>query len=181
MTVSSVILHLSSPVGRCVAKGRSAVRCTGWRTATCGAPPAAGKRPARDSPTERSPPMSRRATPTGTAAFLPEKGGGASFCMHLVFFSSKSQLSVQLQLRPCCRPPQLDRTIPAAEGTKGQRSLLLHCRPGFPVLPRHSHRSHFWETPVQLNSVKKKIDLKISPVFCFFFYVGLSVASFYVL
>lgn len=107
MTVSYVFLHFSSSVGRCAVRARSAVRCMGWRTATCGAPPAAGKRPARDSPTERSPPTSQCTTPTATAAFRQRKGQGASFCMHLVFFSSKSQLSVKRWLRHwrCPHPP----------------------------------------------------------------------------
>lgn len=74
MTVSSVILHFSSPVGRCVVKGRSAVRCTGWRTATCGAPPAAGKRPARDSPTERFPANVTAHHTNRHCCLSPEKG-----------------------------------------------------------------------------------------------------------
>ncbi|KAG5842578.1 hypothetical protein ANANG_G00179120, partial [Anguilla anguilla] len=37
-----------SPAGR----GRSAARCTAWRTATCGARPAAGRKPARGLWTE---------------------------------------------------------------------------------------------------------------------------------
>lgn len=136
------ILHLS-PVGRCAVKGRNVVRCTGWRTATCGALPAAGKRPARDSPTKRL-----RANVTAhqqAAAFCQRVGGGASFCMRLVFLSSKSQLFVKA-LAPSLSllfATQLHWTIPAVEGTKGQWSHLLHCRPGFPVLPRHSRHSQF--------------------------------------
>lgn len=156
MTISSVILHLSSTVGRCVAKGRSAVRCTGWRTATCGAPPAAGKRPARDSPTERSPPTSWRATPTGAAAFRQRTGGGHHFACNWFSSAQRCNCPSSSGSAPVVAPTQLHWTIPAVEGTKGQRSHLLHCRPGFPVLPRHSHPSQFWETPVQLNSVKKK-------------------------
>lgn len=53
------VVLIPPPVERCAARGRSVVRCTGWRTATCGAPPAAGKRPARDSPTDCTPSRQR--------------------------------------------------------------------------------------------------------------------------
>ncbi|KAF7661036.1 hypothetical protein LDENG_00269580 [Lucifuga dentata] len=105
---SQTIAALSSPprastslrVGRFVARGRNAVRCTGWRTATCGAQPAAGKRPARGSPTEQIVPTARLAMPTGSAAFLQRKGEGHHIaCIHFVF-SSKPLLSVKFWLRP---------------------------------------------------------------------------------
>lgn len=104
------ILHLSSPVGRYVVKGRNVVRCTGWRTATCGAPPAAGKRPARDSPTKRL--QANITAHQRAAAFRQSAGGGASFCMHLVFLSSKSQLFVKLWLCPCRCSSPLNSTEP---------------------------------------------------------------------
>lgn len=56
-------LSRSPAVVRFAARARSAVRCTGWRTATCGAPPAAGRKPARDSPTEPT------ASSTATACY----------------------------------------------------------------------------------------------------------------
>lgn len=61
---SPLLLRLSSAAGRCAARGRNAARCTGWRTGTCGAPPAAGKKPVRDSPTERPPPALPPPLPT---------------------------------------------------------------------------------------------------------------------
>lgn len=72
---SSTFFHISSSAGRCAARGRSAVRCMGWRTVTCGALPAAGKRPARDSLTERTSPTQLHGSPTGTAAFCQRIGG----------------------------------------------------------------------------------------------------------
>lgn len=172
MTV--LILHLS-PVGRCVVKGRSVVRCTGWRTATCGAPPAAGKRPARDSPTKRL--QADIAAHQQAAAFRQRVGGGASFCMHLVFLSSKSQLFVKA-LAPSlsllfATPPnhsscgRNQRTVESPFTLPTRIPSTAAPFSSFPV----------WETPVQLNSVMKRIDLKFCPVF----YVGFSVASFYIL
>lgn len=40
------------PTGSLEVKAKSAARFMGWRTGTCGAPPAAGRKPASDSSTE---------------------------------------------------------------------------------------------------------------------------------
>lgn len=133
--------HISSSAGRCGARGRSAVKCMGWRIVTCGALPAAGKRPARDSLTECSSPTQWHGTPTGTAAFCWERGEGHHCAC--IWFS-------------CSCPSQLHWTIPDVVASVGQKSRLLHFHPGFLVLPHHSRHSQFWETPVQLKSVKKK-------------------------
>lgn len=116
-------------------KGRNVVRCTGWRTATCGALPAAGKRPARDSPTERLP--ANTAVRQQAATFSPENGG-RGIILHAFGFLELKVPTVRQALAPALSllsATQLHWTIPAVEGTKGQRSHLLHRRPGFPVLP----------------------------------------------
>lgn len=62
---------LCCAVGSHEARGRSVVRCTAWKTETCGARPAAGRKPARDLLTE-------------TADGWDTKTGWASFCMHSI-------------------------------------------------------------------------------------------------
>lgn len=167
-------IHVSSPAGRYVAKGRNVVRCTGWRTVTCGAPLAAGKRPARDSLTERPPPPPANVAvwPTG-CCLSPENGGGASFCMHLVFSSSTSQLSVKLCL---CHSAPLNHSSCGSNQRTAESPFYIAVQDSQHCLAISIY-SPFWETPVQLNSIKEKIDLKICP----FFHVGFSVASFNVL
>lgn len=99
--------------------------------------------------------------------FRQRMGGGASFCMHLVFLISKSQLSVKLWLRPCRCSLLLSSTeqFQLWKEPKDRGVTFYIAVQDSQYCPRHSHHSQFWETPVQLNSVKKKIDLKICPVF----------------
>lgn len=103
----------------------------------------------------------------GTAAFRQRKGGGASFCMHLVFFNSKSQLSVKLWLRPCRHPSLSSAPLNHSSCGRNQRTaespFKLPSRipstaspfPPFPVLGN----------PSAAKQCKEKIDLNISPVF----------------
>lgn len=171
-----------------MARGRSAVRCTGWRTATCGALRAAGRRPARDSLTDR-PPQPARQTSHAVFQLRKTRGkGGASSCMHSVFFRSTSQLSVSygpalvLRLRPTPHPTSSAPLNHSSCGSNRRTAESPFTSPSgipsvgspFPSFPV------FGKTSVQLNSVKKK--KRISAVFLFsFFNVGFSVASFYVL
>lgn len=151
LTFFSILISyhpLSSPVGRCAARGRSAARCTGWRTATCGAPPAAGKRPARDLPTER--------LHAGAKALLPftrDQGEGHHSACIWFFFSSKSQLSVKLWPRPLSAP--LNHSSCGRNQRTAESPFYIAVQDSkyclaIPIVP------HFGETPVQLNSVKMK-------------------------
>lgn len=171
-----LLVFISPPVGRCVARGRSAVRCTGWRTATCGAPRAAGRRPARDSLTDRPPQLARQ---TSHAVFQLRKtrgkGGGASSCMHSVFFRSTSQLSVSygpalvLRLRPTPHPTSSAPLNHSSCGSNRRTAESPFTSPSgipsvgspFPSFPV------FGKTSVQLNSVKKK--KRFLQFFCFLF------------
>lgn len=132
--------RLLSPVERFAARGRSAAKCTGWRTATCGAPPAAGKKPVRDSPTDGGLQLSSRA--------FGRREGGHHFCMLLIFV---------------CPPPVLIPLLTplkrSSPGCKWRRSELcitvrdlkfcLKPHPPFPVQGTPP-------PPVQLNRVKRR-------------------------
>lgn len=157
----------TSPAGKCAARGRSAVRCTGWKTATCGAPPAAGRKPVRDSPTDPSRPMQRLSSRRRSC--WPEKCGarGLHFACIWSFCSPESQLSVKL--RPLFH---VSESLPAAEANEGWLSafsFFFFPFPFvfFPVLSRIPNSASpipvipsEWETPVQLRGVK--IDLFMS-------------------
>lgn len=185
-----LLVFISPPVGRCVAKGRSAVRCTGWRTATCGAPRAAGRRPARDSLTDRPPQLAR---PTSHAVFQLRKtrgkGGGASSCMHSVFFRSTSQLSVKLWPRP--RSPTPSHTPPNLISSTEPFQLWKQPQDGrviFHIAVRDSQRGlaipffpSFWENLGAAKQCKEKKKRFLQFFLFSFFNVGFSVASFYVL
>lgn len=51
----SLCCHICCYQGNPVGRRRSAERCTAWRRETCGAQPVVGKRPVRDSPTNKVP------------------------------------------------------------------------------------------------------------------------------
>jgi len=51
-TIFILCFVICSAVGSHEARGRSVVRFTAWKTETCGARPAAGRKPARDLLTE---------------------------------------------------------------------------------------------------------------------------------
>lgn len=85
-----------------MAKGRSVVRCTGWRTATCGAPLAAGKRPARDSLTER-PPASHPPSQRCSVAYRPlpfAREWGRGIILHAFGFLELNVPPVRQALAP---------------------------------------------------------------------------------
>lgn len=83
--------------------------------------------------------------------------------MHLVFLSSTSQLSVKLRLRPCHSAP-LNHSSCGSNQRTAESPFYIAVQDSQHCLSISSY-SQFWETPVQLNSVKKKIDLKICPFF----------------
>ena len=159
-------------------KGRSAVRCTGWRTATCGAPPAAGKRPARDSPTER-PPTTFPARHTNGQCCLPPEKSGERFACNCFFLQLKNRncpsssgsapvatsllLSAPLNHSSCGRN---QRTAESPFTSPSRIPSTASPFPPFPVLGNPSAAKQCKE--------KKKKDFSR-------FYVGFSVASFYVL
>lgn len=165
-------------VGRCAVKGRSAVRCTGWRTATCGAPPAAGKRPARDSPTERFPANVAARHANRHCCLLPENGG-RGFILHAFGFLQLKVATVHQAPAPplSSLPPQLHgnhsscgRNQRTAESPFPSPSRIPSTASPFPLFPGLGN-------PSAAKQCKEKIDPQISPVF----YVWFRVASFYVL
>lgn len=157
---SYLLFCLSSPVGRCVVKGRSAARCTGWRTATCGAPPAAGKRPARDSLTECFPSARQPASPCITM-----EQEERPVILHAFGFLQLKVATVRQAPAPLVVTLPTPSPLPHLHWTKGQRSHLLHCRPGLPVLPRHSHLSQFLGNPSAAKQCKENRSNEFS---CFF-------------
>lgn len=104
---------------------------------------------------------------------------GRGIILHAFGFSSAQSRNCPLSSGPT---PPLSSTEPVQLWKKPKDSgvTFLHCRPGFQVLPRHSHRSPFLGNSSAAKQCKDKIDLEISPVL-FFFAVWFSVASFYVL
>lgn len=140
MTFFGLFPFVTSPAGKCAVRGRSAVRCTGWKTATCGAPPAAGRKPVRDSPTDPSRPMQRLSSRRRSCR--PEKCGarGLHFACTWSFCSPESQLSVKL--RPLFH---VSESLPAAEANEGWQSgfsfflffpfVFSRFCPGFLILP----------------------------------------------
>lgn len=170
-------------------RGRSAVRCTGWRTATCGAPRAAGRRPARDSLTDRPPQLARQ---TSHAVFQLRKtrgkrGGRHPACIRFSSDQHRNCLSsygpaLVLRLRPTPHPTSSAPLNHSSCGSNRRTAESPFTSPSgipsvgspFPSFPV------FGKTSVQLNSVKKK--KRFLQFFLFsFFNVGFSVASFYVL
>lgn len=153
-------------VGRCVVKGRSAARCTAWRTATCGVPPAAGKRPARDSPTEL---LQLHHGGTRQQALLPSRPEktGRGIILHAFGF-------LQLKIATVCQAPALTLWMPLPFSSTEpfqpwkepkDSSQLWKRRPGFPLLPRHSCHSQSLGNHSAAKPCKEKNVLKISSVF----------------
>lgn len=109
-----LVPFFSLTAGKCAARGRSAVRSTGWKTVTCGAPPAAGRKPVRDSPTDPTRPVHRSTSRHRSCRPEKRRGRGLRFACTWSFCGSESQLSVKL--RPLFH---VSESLPAAEANEG--------------------------------------------------------------
>lgn len=83
-------------------------------------------------------------TPASRHRCLSPEIRGGGIVLHAFGFSSAQSRNCPLTLRP--RPPPSSSTEPFQlwKEPKDSGVTFLHCRPGFQVLPRHSHRSPFW-------------------------------------
>lgn len=172
-----LLVFISPPVGRCVARGRSAVRCTGWRTATCGAPRAAGRRPARDSLTDRPPQLARQ---TSHAVFQLRKTrgkGGGGVILHAFGFL-QINIATVCQLWPRPRSPAPSHTPPNLISSTEPFQLWKQPQDGrvtFHIAVRDSQRGlaipffpSFWENLGAAKQCKEK-KKRFLQFFCFLF------------